>query len=151
MFVIVNGKTYGKFILNNIKSYVNDVLGLDCNNNKCYVKEPSKIIALGHIVHKDGNITLLGRNVRKFYKIFKIKHVADKSLHGVLKRQYKPEKKTNIRPATIEDIVARLNSWYGHFKLAKVHGIIEKGIRLYGNNLIQFDKELNKFTLISYP
>lgn len=148
MFLLVDGRIYGKYILDMCNKYIEDVLDLKCNKNKCYIKSASKIEALGYIIYQEGYIRLLGRNKRRLTKILKTRYVLDKGISTTIRRNMIYNKKTNFKVATQEDILIRLNCWYGHFKLANVYGLIDSVWERTGESRFRFDKELDKFIMV---
>lgn len=147
MFMLVDGRDYGKEVMKLCKEYIEYKLDLKCNTSKCYVRSANTIEALGHVVNYDGPIMLLGRNMRRLKKILKTKYVLDKGISTTIRRNMITNKKSNFRKATNEDILIRLNSWYGHFQLANIHGLIDYVWKITGEDRFVFDKELNKFVM----
>lgn len=148
MFLLVDGKEYGKHIMNMCNRYIEDVLDLTCNKNKCYVKSANKIEALGYVIYQEGYIKLLGRNKRRLSKILRTRYVLDKGITTTIRRNMIFNKKSNFRRATKEDILIRLNCWYGHFKMANVHGLIDTVWERTGEKRFRFDKEADKFVMV---
>ena len=135
IFIIVHGKFKAKKILELSKTFLKDKLDLTPHPKKCYYEPANNIIGLGHRIVYNKNagknkILLLSRNKNKLYKILKIKEVTDKSLTGLLNRDsVKDKNKSLLRPATIDDILIRLNSWNGHAKLVKLDRYIQRVLK----------------------
>lgn len=144
MFIIVDGKKEAYKVMELCRSFLKDVLDLDCNPKKCYIRKADKIVCLGfNIVRnkKTGKqyLYVLSRTKNKLYKILNSKYILDKSLGGYLNRIWNSKNRSMSRLATTDDIVARLNSWYGHVKIAKIHSYIYRTLCKCERRDIWFD------------
>ena len=70
-----------------------------------------------------------------------MKYVIEKSARGIYRRPWIKNKRSLYRPATTEDIVIRLNSWYGHAKLTNIHYFIYAMLERSGRTDIIFTGE----------
>lgn len=152
IFIIVDGKSRAKKVLELSKIYLKERLDLTAHPKKCYYEPANNIIGLGHRIVYDkatgkNKILLLSRNKNKLYKILKINQVVDKSLTGILTRDsVKDDSKSLLRPATIEDILIRLNSWNGHVRLVKSEKYIQRVLKRNGVKSIFYTGE--KFMMV---
>ena len=142
IFIIVDSKKRAKEVMNLSKRFLKEELDLNCNPNKCYIKPANMITGLGFNIVRDKNgkqkLYALSRTKRKLYKLLKCKYVVDKSVRSHMSRIWGGAKSLS-RPATIDDILIRLNSWYGHVKLASIHSYIFRTLERSGRSDITFD------------
>lgn len=147
MYMLIDGKTKAREVLRECNRYLVERLDLVCNPKKCYISNTKEIPILGFVCNEYGRLRMLQRNKNKLIKIVKLRYVNDRSLLSCLKRMLFKDKKTTLRPATKQDIVDRLNSWYAHNKIARCEGWIEYVFRV--NNIKDYilDKNNKRFII----
>ena len=141
IFIFVDGKDQANRLLEYCKIWLKEYLDLECNPKKCYIRPNNEIIGLGYKILNTGELILLSRTKKKLYKYLKMKYVIDKSARGIYRRAWIKNKRSLYRPATTEDIVIRLNSWYGHAKLTNIHYFIYAMLERSGRTDIIFTGE----------
>lgn len=131
MFMIVNGKKEAERIKKESIIYLHEKLDLSVNPKKCYIRPANDIVGLGFRLLRNNKtgfqaLTPLSQTRNKLYKLLKTKLIIDKSLMSHMRRAWIRGKTKLKRKATLEDIIIRMNSWYGHVKLGRVKKFIEK-------------------------
>lgn len=141
MFFIVDSKENAKKLLEHCREWIKYNLDLNTNPKKCFYRPANEIVGLGYKIFIDKEMQMLSRSRKKLYKILNQTHVIDKSLMGTVRRVWIKNKRTLYRPITVEDTLIRLNSWYGHAKLVKIHSYIYRTLERCGRTDIIFTGE----------